>query len=77
MKKNKKRKSGAILIGGLVFLMLLSMATLSLDAGVCERALAKCGVDAVIAGISGGPGAGVIWGIGCLAGYNWCLLYLL
>jgi len=76
MKKSKRRKAGTFLAGALVLLMVVSVAAPSLQAGMCERALAKCGIDATVAGVTGGPGAAALWGVGCLAGYHWCLRYL-
>ena len=75
MKQFKKRKGNTILVGVLVLIFLISVFAPSLDAGVCERALQKCAVDAAIAGITGGFVPGLAWGSVCLAGYNWCLHY--
>jgi len=75
MKQFKKRKGSAILAGVLVFVFLISAFAPSLDAGVCERALQKCAVDAAIVGITGGFIAGLVWGSACLSGYDWCLRY--
>ena len=75
MKQFKKRKSTAILVGVLFFILLISAFATSLDAGVCQRALQKCAVDAAIAGITGGVLYGLAWGSVCLAGYDWCLRY--
>ncbi len=75
MKQLKKRKSKSIVVGVLVLIFLISAFAPSLDAGVCKRALSKCAVDAAIAGVTGGVIAGLAWGAGCLAGYDWCLRY--
>jgi len=75
MKQFKKRKGNAILVGVLAFILLISAFAPSLDAGVCERALHKCAVDATIAGVTGGVITGIAWGSVCLAGYHWCLRY--
>ncbi|MFC2166053.1 hypothetical protein ACFLT2_13790 [Acidobacteriota bacterium] len=75
MKQFKKRKSNVILVGVLVFIFLISAFAPSLDAGVCKRALYKCGIDAAIAGATGGVITGIAWGSVCLAGYDWCLKY--
>lgn len=75
MKQIRKRRSKVILVGILVVIFLISAFAPSLHAGVCERALQKCAVDAAIAGISGGVVAGLTWGSMCLAGYDWCLRY--
>ena len=75
MKQFKKRKGNAILLGVLVFVFVFSAFTPALDAGVCERALHKCAVDAAIAGVTGGVITGLAWGSVCMAGYDWCLRY--
>jgi len=61
--------------GLLVCVLLILGAAPSLDAGVCERALQKCAIDAAIAGITGGAFAGLSWASLCLAGYDWCIRY--
>ena len=73
--KQFKKRSMVILVGLLALVFLLSAFAPSLEAGVCERALQKCTVDAAIAGITGGIVAGFAWGAACLAGYDWCLRY--
>jgi hypothetical protein len=75
MKQFKRRRGKVILVGVLVFVLFISAFAPSLEAGVCERALQKCAVDATIAGITGGIYAGLAWGSACLAGYDWCLRY--
>jgi hypothetical protein len=75
MKQFKKRRGKVILVGCLALIFLVVALVPSSQAGVCERALQKCAVDATIAGISGGLVAGLAWGSACLAGYDWCLRY--
>ena len=73
--KKFKRRSKVILVGLLVFVFLISGLVPSMEAGVCERALQKCAIDAGIAGITGGVIVGLSWAAACLAGYDWCLRY--
>ena len=75
MKQFKRRRGKVILVGLLVFVFMISALAPALEAGVCERALQKCAIDAAIAGISGGVIAGLAWASACLAGYDWCLRY--
>ena len=78
MKKIHKKKGSRILIGMLVFSLLMGVVmapSLHASRAVCEEALAKCGIDAVIAGLTGGPLAFALWGTGCLLGYDFCLRY--
>jgi len=75
MKRHKNKKRSLIVVGVLVFIFLLSAFAPALDAGVCEKALQKCAIDAAIAGVSGGAFAGLAWGALCLSGYEWCLRY--
>jgi hypothetical protein len=78
MKKIHNKKGSRILIAALVFFLFMGLVkTPSLHArrAICERALYKCAVDAVIAGMSGGPLALALWGTGCLMGYDFCLKY--
>lgn len=78
MKKIQKKKRGRIMVGSLVFMLLMgAFITPSLHAtrAVCEKALHRCAVDAVIAGMTGGPLALSLWGTGCLLGYDFCLRY--
>ena len=78
MNKIHKKKGIRILVGALVFSLVLGVVMApSLHAGraVCEKALARCGADALIAGLTGGPLAFALWGSGCLMGYDFCLRY--
>jgi hypothetical protein len=67
-----KRFSAAILI-------LVIVGSVSLPAqdhvAICNRALEKCGVQAVIAGIFGGLNSLGAYAAGCLIGYDFCLKY--
>lgn len=78
MKKIHKKKGSRVMIGALVFVLLMGVIlTPSLHANLadCERALHRCAVDAVVAGMTGGPIALSLWGTGCLLGYDFCLRY--
>jgi len=78
MKKIHKKKGSRILIGALVFFLFMGVVlapSLHATRAVCERALHRCAVDALIAGMSGGPLAAALWGAGCLMGYDFCLKY--
>jgi hypothetical protein len=78
MKKIYKKKGSRILIGALVFFLFMGVVTapsLHATRAVCERALHRCAVDALIAGMSGGPLAAALWGASCLMGYDFCLKY--
>ncbi|MCD6193349.1 MAG: hypothetical protein DRJ11_02205 [Candidatus Aminicenantes bacterium] len=43
----------------------------------CLDAFKRCGIDAVIALVSGGLGVGMIYMGGCLAGYDFCVRYII
>lgn len=78
MNKIHKIIGNRILIGALVFSLLMGVVTapsLHANLAVCEEALARCGIDAIIAGLTGGPLAFSLWGTGCLMGYDFCLRY--
>jgi len=78
MKKIHKKKGSRILIVALVFSLFMGVVlapSLHATRGICKRGLQRCAVDALIAGMSGGPLAGALWGAGCLMGYDFCLRY--
>lgn len=78
MKKIHKKKRSRMMIGTLVFVLLMGVIlTPSLHASraICERALQRCAVDAVIAGMTAGPLAFSLYGTGCLMGYDFCMRY--
>jgi hypothetical protein len=52
---------------------LVSSANASED--VCKKALSKCTVDAVKAGVTSGPQSFLLYYSGCYMGYTWCLKY--
>ena len=74
---NEKRKiRKRFLFGTLVLLMIfIVLAPHQLSAGVCERALAKCGIDALLTSLLSGPEIGALYFSACLLGYSWCLQY--
>jgi hypothetical protein len=78
MKRTKDRRISKVLAAVSVFLILGFVVT---SAGwadsLCEKALARCLVDAVVATILSGPETGGAYVLGCLNGYTWCLMYYL
>ena len=72
-----KQKSNIKFLAGFLALLLISIAFTphTLNAGVCERALAKCGIDALLSTLLSGPEIGALYYSGCLLGYAWCLQY--
>ena len=78
MKKNSCRRQAKALASALVFLILgLAFAPAVQADDVCEEALTKCLVDAVVALIISGPQAAGAYALGCLNGYTWCLKYFI
>ncbi len=76
MKNNTKGKTVKLTVGVLIVSVLLCAWAPSAHAGdICEKALTKCLVDAVIALILAGPQTSVIFAAGCFNGYIWCLTY--
>jgi hypothetical protein len=78
MKNINKKKANRIMIGALAIVLLMGVvATPSLHASLadCEKALARCAADAVIAGLTGGPLVFSLWSSGCLMGYDFCMKY--
>jgi hypothetical protein len=72
----KGRKIVAGILAGFLFLTVFGLEKGT--AGVCEKALLKCGVDAAMSGIlSLSPLAFAVFSSACVMGYEWCLLYYL
>jgi len=72
----KKQWAKRFVVAGLIIcLMVGSTSVFASDKGACDKALVKCGVDAVIAGILSGPQTFLLFYSGCLMGYSWCLKY--
>lgn len=78
MKRTKNRRISKVLAAVSIFLILGFVVT---SAGwadsICEKALVRCLVDAVVATILAGPETGAAYVLGCLNGYTWCLMYYL
>jgi len=76
MKNNPKRRVIKLTASALIVCVLLCAWAPSAHAGnICNKALSKCLVDAVIALILAGPQTAAIYASGCLNGYVWCLTY--
>jgi hypothetical protein len=76
MKKLKKHNPKRLVVVGLI----LSLVILFCPPGFasneeCDRALARCSVDAMIAGLFSGPQSFLAYSAGCFLGYTWCLKY--
>ena len=56
-------------------LVLFLVFPISMEAGECENAFARCSVDAALAGMMGGPAAFAYYMVICYLGYAWCLQY--
>jgi len=79
MKRLPKKKRSRVLAGALVFALLVGVffaPSLHANKADCERGLRRCAVDAVVAGMTGGPLAFAMWSSGCLMGYDFCLRYV-
>ncbi len=72
----KKPAVKSFVVVGLIFCLILwSPSVFASEKEVCDKALVKCGVDAVIAGILSGAQTFLLFYSGCLMGYSWCLKY--
>ena len=64
-----------------LFLFLTALTHLPLlaqdNTEICNKALLKCGIDAVIAGLLSSMATLGFTVMGCLIGYDWCLKYYL
>lgn len=58
-----------------LLLLILAFSPAPVSAGVCEKAVAKCGADAVLAGMLSGLQTFIFFSTGCIMGYTWCLQY--
>jgi hypothetical protein len=68
-----RRKTAAVVI-----LLLAGALTIPLSAGAttCSDAFNSCIGDALkVTVFSMSPRAGVIYGLGCISGYDWCMRY--
>jgi hypothetical protein len=76
MKKIIKKSQKKLVVVGLIFCLIVLCSTPGFASKeVCEKALARCGVDAVVAGLFSGPQAFLSYYAGCFMGYSWCLKY--
>lgn len=76
MKKFIKQNPKRLVVVGLIFsLIILCSSPGFASKEVCEKALARCGVDAAIAGLFSGPQTFLTYYAGCFMGYSWCLKY--
>ncbi len=76
MKKLKKHNSKRLVVVGLILsLVILFCSPGFASSETCDRALARCGVDAMIAGLFSGPQSFLAYSAGCFLGYSWCLRY--
>jgi hypothetical protein len=71
----RQRVRGFVAAGLIFCLFLFSASLFASEKEECDRALTKCSVDAVIAGILSGPQTFLLFASGCLMGYTWCLKY--
>lgn len=61
-----------------VFLLLATALTIPLSAGTatCSEAFNSCIGDALkVTVFSMSPKAGILYGLGCVSGYDWCMRY--
>jgi len=77
MKKKKILKKAAFIALALAVIVAAGLFPLDLEArvGICEEALGRCGMDAVLAGMMGGGHVFGVYAAGCVLGYSWCLNY--
>lgn len=76
MKEFIKHSAKKLVVVGLIFsLVILCSSPGFASKEVCENALIKCGVDAVVAGLISGPQSFLAYSAGCFIGYSWCLKY--
>ncbi len=66
---------GFVAVGLIFCLFLFGPSLFASEKEECDKALVKCSVDAVIAGILSGPQTFLLFASGCLMGYTWCLKY--
>ncbi len=76
--KNKLTKWAAALTVAAVLTALYAAPIQARESvSICNNALVKCGLDAVVAGLLSGGSAMALTFMGCLIGYDWCLKYYL
>ena len=64
-----------LVVGLIVCLCLFLVSSAQASEDVCKKALEKCAVDAVKAGLATGPQSFLLYYSGCFLGYTWCLKY--
>ena len=76
MNQQKLFKTKTFIAGSLICLLLFIPPIISSQQQrICEQALEKCGGDAFLTLIFGGPQSFLAYYAGCLLGYSWCLKY--
>lgn len=73
MRKNRVIKKGALLL--VLCLLVVLIHPLTASAQVCEEALERCAVEAVVSGFFGGIQAMAAHAVWCTVGYQFCLKY--
>jgi len=64
-----------LILGLTVCVCLFFVSSTFASEDVCKKALSKCAIDAVIAGLFSGPQSFLLYYAGCFMGYSWCLKY--
>ena len=64
-----------IILGLMFFVSIFFISSNYASAGVCKKALSRCTVDSVIAGLFSGPQSFLLYYSGCFMGYSWCMKY--
>jgi len=65
-----------IIVFGLIVCVCFFLVSSTYASGdVCRKALSRCTVDAVVAGLFSGPQSFLLYYSGCFMGYSWCLKY--
>ena len=64
-----------IILGLMFFVSIFFISSNYASADVCRKALSRCTVDAVVAGLFSGPQSFLLYFSGCFMGYSWCLKY--
>ncbi len=64
-----------IILGLMFFVFIFFISSNYAPAAVCRKALSRCTVDAVVAGLFSGPQSFMLYVSGCFMGYSWCLKY--
>ena len=76
MKIMKNRRWKRIFGIGLVLFLGIFLVSSGFASGdICREALNDCLVDAVVAGLFGGPQTFLLYYSGCMIGYTFCLKY--